>query len=110
MQGCSNVLDISAGISIHKSPIDKNRHTKWKAFVGTDHAHFNPDGRFAVWFDHFSSDFFERSVHVQGSVRRLKKGSIPTIWKKPGKTVNEDPLLKRSRRMVSSTVQSDLVF
>ena len=103
MQGCNKVADISAGISVHKSPIDKTLRAKWKAFVGTHRAHFNPDGRFAVCSDHFSPDSFERSVHVDGAVRRLKKGSFPTIWKKPGKTVIEEPLSKGGRRMVSST-------
>lgn len=103
VQGCSNVSNISAGISVHKSPIDKTLRAKWKAFVGTHRAHFNPDGRFAVCSDHFSPDSFERSVHVDGAVRRLKEGSFPTIWKKPGKTVIEELLSKRGRRMVSST-------
>ena len=98
MQGCSNVSNISAGISVHKT-----LRTKWKAFVGIHRAHFNPDGRFAVCSDHFSPDSFERSIHVDGSVRRLKKDSFPTIWKKPGKKVIEEPLSKRDRRMVSST-------
>ena len=40
---------------------------------------------------------------MDGAVRRLKKGSFPTIWKKTGKTVIEEPLSKRGRRMVSST-------
>ena len=103
MQGCSNVSNISARISVHKSPIDKTLRAKWKAFVGTHRAHFNPDGRFAVCSDHFSPDSFERSVYVDGTVRRLKEGSFPTIWKKPGKTVIEELLSKRGRRMVSST-------
>ena len=72
VQGCSNVSDISAGISVHKSPIDKTLSTKWKAFLGTHRAHFKPDGRFAVCSDHFTPDSFERSVHVDGAVRRLK--------------------------------------
>ena len=56
VQGCSNVSDISAGISVHKSPIDKTLRAKWKAFVGTHRAHFKPDGRFAVCSDHFTPD------------------------------------------------------
>ena len=103
VQGCSNVPDILAGISVHKSLIDKTLRAKWKAFVGTHCAHFNPDGHYAVCSDHFSPDSFERSVHMDGTVRRLKKGSFPTIWKKPGKTVIKEPLLKQGSRMVSST-------
>ena len=61
MQGCSNVSDISAGISVHKSPIDKTLRAKWKAFVGTHRAHFKPDGHFTVCSDHFTSDSFEWS-------------------------------------------------
>ena len=40
---------------------------------------------------------------MDGAVRRLKKGSFPTIWKKPGKTVIEELLSKRRPCMVSST-------
>ena len=103
VQGCSNASDILAGISVHKLPIDETLHAKWKAFVGTHPAYFKPDGRFAVYSDHFMPDSFERSVHVDGAVRRLKKGSFQTTWKKPGKTVIEEPLSMRSRHMVSST-------
>ena len=85
MQGCSNVSNISARISVHKSPINKTLRAKWKAFVGIHRAHFNPDGHFAVCSDHFSLDSFERSIHVDGSVRRLKKDSFPNIWKNLGK-------------------------
>ena len=74
VQGCSNV-------------VDKSLRAKWKAFIATHRAHFNPDGRFAVCSDYFSPDCFERAVHVEGSVRGLKKGSVPTIWQKPGKSV-----------------------
>ena len=49
-----------------------------KAFVGTHHAHSYQDGHFAVCSDHFSPDSFERSLHVDGAVSRLKKGSFPT--------------------------------
>lgn len=97
VQECSNVSNLSAGIS------DQQDKAKWKAFVGTHPAHFNQDGRFAVCSDHFSPDSFERSLHVDGTVRRLKKGTFPTIWKKPGKTVIGEPLSKRDRRMVSNT-------
>ena len=91
VQECSNVSNLSAGISVHKSPINKTLHAKWKAH----RAHFNPDGRFVVCSDHFSPDSFERSLHVNGTVRWLKKGSFPTIWKKRGKTVIGEPLWKR---------------
>ena len=69
---------VLAGISVHKSPMDKTLCVKWKALVNTHRAHFKPDGRFTVCSDHFSQDLFERSVHVDGAVRRLKKGSFPT--------------------------------
>ena len=44
-----------------------------------------------------------QSMRMALSVRRLKKGSFPTIWKKPEKTVIEELLSKRGRCMVSST-------
>jgi len=85
---------ILAGISIHKLPINKT-------FVSTHRAHLNPDGPFAVCSDHFSPDCFKRSLHVDGAVRGLNKGSFPTIWKRPGKPVIGEPLPKQGRRMVS---------
>ena len=47
--------------------------------------------------------FNGQSMRMARSVRRLKKGSFPTIWKKPEKTVIEELLSKRGRCMVSST-------
>ena len=44
-----------------------------------------------------------QSMRMALSVRRLKKGSFPTIWKKPEKTVIKELLSKRGRCMVSST-------
>ena len=35
-----------------------------------------------VCSDHFSAECFERSYHMKGTTRRLKQGSVPSIWKK----------------------------
>ena len=46
---------------------------------------FNPDLAelcFMVCSEHFASECFERSVQISGSVRLLKTGAVPTIWKK----------------------------
>ena len=38
----------------------------------------------SLWFAQITfRQCFERSYHMEGSTRRLKLGSIPTIWKKP---------------------------
>jgi hypothetical protein len=34
------------------------------------------------FMDHFSTDCFERLFHLDGLQRRLKPGSVPTIWRK----------------------------
>ena len=39
VQGCSNVWNISPGISVHKSQIKKTLRTEWKAFVATHAQH-----------------------------------------------------------------------
>ena len=101
VQGCSNTSDIKAGVSLHKSPVDRNLRLKWKAFVSTHRAQFNSDGRFVICSDHFSKDCFERSFYLQG-FRRLKPESIPTIWQRSEKTI-QGCLSKRNRRMVSNT-------
>ena len=44
----------------------------------------------------FTNDCFTRSVHVKGSERRSKPGSVPNIWKKASFSLSE-----RSRRWVS---------
>ena len=97
----SNIWDIKAGVSLHKSPFERSLRLKWKAFVTTHRAQVNPDGSFMVCSDHFSQDCFKRSFYLQG-FRRLKQGSIPTIWQKSEKTV-EEHVSKRNRRMISNT-------
>ena len=44
----------------------------------------------------FSMDCFERLFHMNGLTRRLKPGSVPTIWKK-----SSAELTTRERRKVS---------
>lgn len=43
---------------------------------------FNPKGTFGVCPFHFTNDCFTHAVHIKGTERRLKPGSVPTIWKK----------------------------
>ena len=56
-------------------------------------------GRFMVSSEHFTEDCFRRLFHMEGNVRRLQPGSIPTIWRKSEKSVDQ-PLSHRSRRKV----------
>ena len=90
VQGFSNTSDIKAGVSLHKSPIDRSLSLKWKAFVSTYRAQFNPDGRFVVCSDQLLQDCFERSFYLQG-FRSLKQGSIPAIWQRSEKTMAVRP-------------------
>ena len=96
VQGCSNRSNLKAGISIHNSPINPAHRAKWKKCILLHRKNFNPEGRFAVCSDHFESSCFARQFHMEGSVRRLSPGSVPTIWK-----AREAPLTDRERRRVS---------
>ena len=83
VQDCSNISDILAGLSLHKRPIENIARGIWVKFVRTKRANFNPgEVRFMVCSDHFSAECFERSYHMKGTTRRLKQGSVPSIWKK----------------------------
>ena len=82
VQGCNNTSNPRAGISLHNSAKSSSLLAQWKRFVSTSSANFSPTGRFVVCSDHFSEDCFARSLHVEGSMKRLESGSVPTIWKK----------------------------
>ena len=84
VQECSSVSDLDKGISLHCSPTDKTIYAKWKRFVRTHRANFDPVDRFVVCSVHFEGSCFERPIHIKGQKRVLKTGSIPTIWKCSG--------------------------
>ena len=97
MQDCSNGSYTKAEISLHKSPIDKISKRIWINFVKTKRANFNPgEARFMVCSDHFSPECFERSYHLEGSMRHLKLDSIPAIWKKP--TISAETSSRQGRK------------
>ena len=51
----------------------------------------------SLWFAQITfRQCFERSYHMEGSTRRLKLGSIPTIWKKP--TTSPETSSKQRRK------------
>jgi len=102
VQGCSNSSNPVAGISLHWSPANKGLYVKWKAFISLHRKNFNPKGRFMVCSEHFNKDCFKRLFHMEGNVRRLEPGSIPTVptvWRKSEISVNQ-PLSHRSCRKV----------
>jgi len=96
VQYCSRVSDKELGISVHTSPSSGNNRTKWRRFVSQHRKNFNPTGTFGICSLHFKTDCFTRAVHVKGTERRLKPGSLPTIWKETPGSISE-----RSRRRVS---------
>lgn len=104
VQGCSNCADHASGISLHQCPVNRSEREKWMRFVRTRRANFNPTGRFVICSEHFSEDCFERSMHLDGSRRRILPGSVPTVRKKG----LEKPLSARSRRNVSPCLLSPL--
>ena len=82
VQDCDRVADKELGISVHTCPGTGSERAMWKRFVSQHRKHFQPRGTFGICSLHFTSDCFTRSVHVKGTERRLKPGSVPTIWKK----------------------------
>ena len=80
VQDCSNRSNPKLGISLHKPKTSFERQ-KWKAFVRTHRANFNPKGLFKICSVHFTADCCERAVHVPGALRVTVAGAIPTIWK-----------------------------
>ena len=102
VQDCSNGYDHTVGISLHKSPTNKSLRRSWVKFVQTKSTNLNPGPaklRFMVCSEHFASECFEQSIHIGGSVRRLKTGAVPTIWKKGPANVSS-----REHRKVSAFV------
>ncbi|XP_073237984.1 uncharacterized protein [Porites lutea] len=97
VQDCSNRSNPKLGISLHK-PKTSFESQKWKAFVRTHRANFNPKGLFKICSVHFTADCFERAVHVPGTPRVTLAGAIPTICKL-GEAGNSSAMSARDRRM-----------
>ena len=108
--GCSNKSDTKSGISIHKSPVNKTECDKWKRFVKLHRANFDQSGRFGVCSDHFEESCFSRSLHVEGSFRRLLPGSVPTKWLRKSSLTEQEAISNRSRRQVSPRNSVFFVF
>ena len=96
VQDCERIADLELGISMHGSPPSGRVLTKWKKLVLTHRKTFSLTGQFGVCSLHFTRDCFTRAVHVEGTLRRIKRGSVPTIWK--SKSISSS---NRSRRQVS---------
>ena len=107
VQDCSRVSDKELGISMHSSPSSSNIRTKWKRFVSQHRKNFNPTGTFGICSLHFETDCFTRAVHVKGTERGIKPGSVPAIWKVTSGSISE-----RSRRGVSkfSVLVNNVMF
>ena len=82
VQGCSNISNHSAGISLHRSPASGAVRDQWLRFVRKHRANFAPRGIFVVCSKHFTENCFERGLHVDGSKRTIHSHAIPTVWKK----------------------------
>lgn len=96
VQDCNRVADNELGISMHSSPTNGSVRMQWKRFVCQHRKNFNPKGSFGICSVHFTNDCFIRAVHIKGTERRIKPGSLPTVWKNVSVSLSE-----RSRRMVS---------
>ena len=65
--------------------MNKSLQRIWVKFLQTKRTNFKPGAaqlRFMVCSEHFASECFERLIHLNSSVRWLKPGAVPTIWKK----------------------------
>ena len=71
VHGCSNRSNNAAGISLHRSPVNRFYCEQWVRFVRTHRANFEAKGVFVVCSEHFQEQCFERALHVQGFRRRL---------------------------------------
>ena len=87
VQDCNNGSNPRERISFHNSPPSGIVLSGWKRFMSSHHKNFNPNGRFAVCFKHFTDDCFARFYHVGGSMKRLVQSAIPSAWKKKMKTI-----------------------
>ena len=96
VQDCGNKSNPRIGISLH-TPKSNYELAKWKSFARTHGSNFSPMGLFKICSVHFSSDCFERTIHIEGAPRRLITGTIPTIWK-PSVESKTSAISVRSRR------------
>ncbi|XP_022804423.1 uncharacterized protein LOC111341700 [Stylophora pistillata] len=96
VQDCDRVADKQLGISVHTSPGTGTERAMWKRFVSQHRKHFKPKGTFGICSLHFTNDCFTRSVHIKGTERRLKPGSVTSIWKKGSVSLSE-----RTRRRIT---------
>ena len=101
VQGCNNIPNLEGRISVHISPKNKRARDKWARFVRTHR------GRFMVCSEHFAEECFERSLHVEGSQRTLRPGSVPSIWMNNN---SEEPSTSRSVRTRKKVSTCFLLF
>lgn len=110
VQDCSNISDVDKGISIHASPVNNLLRRKWVNFVRLHRQNFNPvEGKkFVVCSAHFGEESFQRPIHMEGSIRKLRRGAIPQIWKRD---LCSTVASSRTRRKVSqTTIESKYTF
>lgn len=98
VQDCSQKSDKESGISVHTSPASGSVRVKWKRFVCMHRKNFDSKGTFGICSLDFTDDCFTRAVHVKGAERRLKPGSVPSIWRNTTVSLSD-----RSRRRVSES-------
>ena len=106
VHGCSNRSNHAAGISLHRSPVNRFYREQWVRFVRTHRANFEAKGVFVVCSEHFQEQCFERTKHVQGFRRRL----LPEIAEI--KITRQKPNLSRKERKALHVLQQskDLNF
>ena len=76
VQDCHNKYNPKEQISLHNSPQNKILCAKWKKFVSLHERNLSPEGRFIICTKHFEDSCFSKTLHVQGSLRRLIQGSV----------------------------------
>ena len=77
------------GISIHNSPESGGVRLKWKSFMSVYQKDFDPVGKFDLCSEYFTKDCFLLAFPMKGIKRYLKRGIVPTIWKKFSETLSK---------------------
>ncbi|XP_068715591.1 uncharacterized protein [Montipora foliosa] len=103
VQVCDNETDLDAGISIDLSPLSDRGRLRWKKFVDMHRKIFGPRGQFGICSLHFTKNCFTRTVHIPWTLRGLKPGASPTIWKQKATS----PVSSRSRRRASTMADGE---
>ena len=88
MQDCDRISALEVEISIHISPLEDSVLSKWNRFGFQHRKNLKPIGQFGVCSLNFTKDCFMHAVHIKGTRRYVKTGSVATIWKRESSSIS----------------------